>query len=144
MQYKKHPPNVNGRVFECIQKIRNERNVITTYVLKSGNDTIPVSSQGLKEWIRTGKVKVTNLTLTSDNRLVDGAVEKKSNNTTKVKVEKPMAPPKTVNKPKTLKQPVNKPVEKVESYIMTQQDIIDIRRFIQKALETGKITEKPG
>ena len=142
MQDKKHPPHVNGRVFECIQKIRNERNVITTYVLKSGNDTIPVSSQGLKEWIRTGRVKVTNLTLTSDNRLVDGAAEKKSNNTAKVKAEKPMEPPKTVNKPKPLKQPVTKPVEKVESYIMTQQDIIDIRRFIQKALETGKITEK--
>ena len=57
---------------KCIGKTRDKNNHIIEYKL-IGNDRkiISVKSDELKEFIRSGQVGVINLTLTSDNRLID-------------------------------------------------------------------------
>ena len=57
---------------KCIEKIRDKNNHIIGYKIV-GNDKkpIPVKSESLKKAIRSGQIEITNLTLTSDNRLID-------------------------------------------------------------------------
>ena len=57
---------------KCIEKIRDKNNHIIGYTI-IGNDKkpIPVKSEKLKEVIGSGQIEVTNLTLTSDNRLIN-------------------------------------------------------------------------
>ena len=57
---------------KCIEKIRDKNNHIIGYKI-IGNDKkpMPVKPESLKKAIRSGQLEVTNLTLTSDNRLID-------------------------------------------------------------------------
>lgn len=59
---------------KCIQKFRNKNNVIIGYrlMLHDGkNSVMDIEAQKLKNAIKSKKIHVVNLTLTSDNRLVD-------------------------------------------------------------------------
>ena len=59
----------------CIGK-RKENNVIVEYKLKDfSNKTMVVTAEELKDFIRNGKLTVVNLTLTSNNKLVDFKVK---------------------------------------------------------------------
>ena len=62
----------------CIDKKRDTKtNTIVAYKLKDRHGKIAtMSSKDLKAAIKAGWIKVKNLTLTSDNRLVDGASDK--------------------------------------------------------------------
>ena len=56
----------------CTEKIRDKQNKIVSYILKDENGQEQVfDAQYLKQLIVAHKVDVQNLTLTSDNRLVD-------------------------------------------------------------------------
>ena len=69
------------RQVKCIEKIRDKNKNIIKYRLIDKNKNITsVKSNELKESIRSGQIEVTNLTLTSDNRLVDK--KSKQNNKT--------------------------------------------------------------
>lgn len=76
----------------CIGK-RKENNVIVEYKLKDfTNKTTIVSADELKEFIKAGKITVVNLTLTSNNKLVDFKVKdldllKKKEKVTKTREE---------------------------------------------------------
>ena len=60
----------------CIGKARDGNNNITQYKLRdfTGQETI-FDAHGLKEYISKGRISVCNLTLTSDNKLVEKKVE---------------------------------------------------------------------
>lgn len=58
-------------MFKCIDKKR-EKNVITGYLLvDEKGQKVTIASNPLKELIKSGKIQVSNLTLTQDYRLVD-------------------------------------------------------------------------
>ena len=57
---------------KCIEKIRDKNKHIIEYKLISKDKkTISVKSDDLKSAMRSGQIEVINLTLTSDNRLID-------------------------------------------------------------------------
>ena len=60
----------------CIGKARDGNNNITQYKLRdfTGQETI-FDARGLKEYISKGRITVCNLTLTSDNKLMEKKVE---------------------------------------------------------------------
>lgn len=56
---------------KCIQRVRGKNNIILKYELKDFNgNTIEIDTAKLKQAIRDRKVLVTNMQLTSDNRLI--------------------------------------------------------------------------
>ena len=59
-------------MFECTQKIKDKNNHIVMYLLQ-GMFGVPklVKAEELKEALIHGKTEISNLTLTSDNRIVD-------------------------------------------------------------------------
>ena len=64
----------------CIQKFRDKHNIIEGYRIQAPKgETKDVTSQSLKNAIIQGKIEVTNLTLTSDNRLIDKKEHNSSN-----------------------------------------------------------------
>ena len=60
----------------CIQKLRDEHNIIKGYIVQDtqGNKQQLEATQ-LKEWIFMGHIKIDNLKLTSDGRLIDAKPE---------------------------------------------------------------------
>lgn len=77
-----------------LTKIRDKHNNIVGYtIMDKGGKTINIKADKLKQLIKEGKVEVINLTLTSDNRLVDKAVPSKS----KQKVKKVERTEQTIN-----------------------------------------------
>ena len=57
---------------KCIEKIRDKNNNIIGYKLIDKNkNEVAVKAERLKEVIKSGQLEVINLTLTSDNRLID-------------------------------------------------------------------------
>lgn len=71
-----------------LTKIRDKHNKIVGYtIMDKGSKTINIKADELKQLIKEGKVEVINLTLTSDNRLVDKAAPSKSKQEVK-KVER--------------------------------------------------------
>ena len=60
------------QTFTCTDKDRDKNNIIKAYALKNvkTNQQVIVSPTQLKDAMRAGTVKVTNLRLTSDNRLI--------------------------------------------------------------------------
>lgn len=57
---------------KCIQKIRNKNNKIIGYTLIDNVGKVQeLDADRLKDWIVNGRILVTNLTLTSDGRLID-------------------------------------------------------------------------
>jgi hypothetical protein len=62
---------VNSIQAKCIEKFRDKNNIIVGYRLVDvSGKTIDVKPDILKSYIKTGKITVVNLTLTSDNRLL--------------------------------------------------------------------------
>ena len=60
---------------KCIQKFRDKNNIIIGYRIVDQNGNMKdVSSESLKQVIQQGRLEVVNLTLTSDNRLIDKAI----------------------------------------------------------------------
>lgn len=56
----------------CIRRFRNNNGKITQYTLVEDNGTVHVCTPDeLKYYIRSGEYIVTNLKLTSNNRLID-------------------------------------------------------------------------
>lgn len=92
-------------ICKCIEKNRDKRGNILSYVLLDTNGvTITIKSKELKNAIVKGAVGVLNLTLTSDNRLVDGANTKLQQSLKKKLTEAS----KKVQKKPAKKQPVTK------------------------------------
>lgn len=62
---------------KCVNKIRDNRNgkIIGYTIQSSTGETKDVDKDKLKEAVRNGKVNIVNMTLTSDNRLVDKKVK---------------------------------------------------------------------
>ena len=57
---------------KCIEKIRDKNNHIIEYkLIGNNNDIKTLKYNELKKHIRSGQIEVINLTLTSDNRLID-------------------------------------------------------------------------
>lgn len=60
------------QMVKCINKIRDGKGKIIGYTLQSSTgETKNVEKNSLKEAIRNGKIGIVNMTLTSDNRLID-------------------------------------------------------------------------
>ncbi len=60
------------QMVKCINKIRDGKGKIIGYTLQSSTgETKKVEKNSLKEAVRNGKIGIVNMTLTSDNRLVD-------------------------------------------------------------------------
>ena len=60
----------------CINKIRDKNNRIQGYHIKDNyGKVIYIDSNELKQQIRNNNIQIANLTLTSDNRLVDTGIE---------------------------------------------------------------------
>lgn len=62
----------NWKDCTCVHKYRNNSNIIKGYVLEDSNgNREEIDGASLKQSIKMGYVKVTNLKLTSDNKLID-------------------------------------------------------------------------
>ena len=97
---------------KCIQKFRDKNNIIIGYrIIDQNGNTKDVSSESLKQAIQQGKVEVINLTLTSDNRLIDKGITQ------------------------TPTQQTQKPIKQ------TSQEIIDIDRMLSRLKLLGCVTE---
>ena len=117
--------------YTCTERFMNNRREIGVYALKDGNgNVVRISASELKRLISNGKILVTNLKLTSDNRLImadnDG---RHSNNTMPVKAEKDTSD----NKEATDKK--DTAVEPVQAYFTTK-----CGKYITKISEDHKIT----
>lgn len=55
----------------CTNKIRNKHGIIIGYNIKTPQGDYAVQAQNVKSLIREKKINCLNLTLTSDNRLID-------------------------------------------------------------------------
>ena len=94
------------------QKFRNKNNIIIGYrIMDKNENTKDVSSEYLKQAIRQGKLEVINLTLTSDNRLINKAITQTTTQQTQ----------------KTIKQ--------------SSQGIIDIDKMLPRLKLLGCVTE---
>lgn len=69
--------------YTCVVRHRNSSKAVVGYTLKDGNGNVRrVTASELKRAISTEKIHVTNLKLTSDNRIIlTNTVEERSNNT---------------------------------------------------------------
>lgn len=57
---------------KCIEKIRDNNNNIKAYILEDNSGVkMQITSTELKAYIKNNKIKLTNLRLTSDNKLID-------------------------------------------------------------------------
>lgn len=64
-------------IYKQLEKYKDKNGKIVGYLLKdSQGNQMQIKQQDLKKQIKTGAIKVINLTLTKDDRLVDGATEK--------------------------------------------------------------------
>ena len=69
-----HNQNNQPLKFKCLHKYRDKNSNIIGYgLIDIQGKPYKVSSNDLKQAIKQGRVYVVNLTLTTDNRLVDGA-----------------------------------------------------------------------
>ena len=59
-------------ICKCIEKVRDKNNVIVEYRLcDSNNMCLTIKPNQLKTAMKSNQIKVTNLKLTEDNRLID-------------------------------------------------------------------------
>lgn len=111
---------------KCIQKFRNKSNQIIGYKLQdSQGKTKDLTPQQLKDAIHTKQIQVLNLTLTSDNRLVD---TKHSN----IPLQKNQTSVKNTTSEKT------QTVQKIQYVLLTREVVDQINK--SKAL---KFKSKP-
>lgn len=59
----------------CVRKLRGRNEVIEGYDIAYGNSTRTMTANELKAMIKNNKIRVLNLTLTKDGRLIDKKVE---------------------------------------------------------------------
>ena len=122
---------------KCIEKLRNDKGIIQSYRLVDTKGHIGLmGAEQLKQGIRAGRIRVVNLTLTSDNRLVDGATEKKKAKTIVVRKAEPSKTQDTT--------PVNEtPTNRVsgESIPLNAKTIQAIKDAIEKLLGTIAIKD---
>lgn len=117
--------------YTCTERFMNNRRAIDVYALKDGNgNVVRISASELKRLISNGKILVTNLKLTSDNRLImsDNA-EKHSNTTAPAKVEKDTSDKQEATDKK------DTAVEPVQAYFTTK-----CGKYITKISDAHKIT----
>ena len=63
----------------CLKKFRNKNNQIIGYRIQDKNgNTLDVKSEYLKQAIKNKQINVINLTLTSDNKLIDTKISNKT------------------------------------------------------------------
>lgn len=117
--------------YTCTERFMNNKRAIDVYALKDGNgNVVRISASELKRIISNGKILVTNLKLTSDNRLIMADNnDRRSNNTVPAKVEKDTSD----NKEATDKKDTS--VEPVQAYFTTK-----CGKYITKISEAHKIT----
>lgn len=117
--------------YTCTERFMNNRRAIDVYALKDGNDNVVrISASELKRLISNGKILVTNLKLTSDNRLIiSDSDDRHSNNTVHAKVDKDTSD-KQVDTDKK-----DTAVEPVQAYFTTK-----CGKYISKISEDHKIT----
>lgn len=60
---------------KCIQKYKDKKGVIEGYDIAYGNSTRTMTANELKAMIKNNKIRVLNLTLTKDGRLIDKKVD---------------------------------------------------------------------
>ena len=97
---------------KCIQKFRDKNTVIIGYRIVDQNGNMKdVSSESLKQVIQQGRLEVINLTLTSDNRLIDKAITQ------------------------TATQKTQKPIKQ------SPQKIVDIDKILSRLKLLGCVTE---
>ena len=111
---------------KCIQKFRNKQNQIVGYRLQDLQGNLKdVTPQQLKQAIQNNQINITNLTLTSDNRLINTTKQPKqtSQNQPKNKTSTPKIQyslltreiVEQINKPKALKFQSNQNLEAINS-----------------------------
>ena len=117
--------------YTCTERFMNNRRAIDVYALKDGNgNVIRISASELKRLISNGKILVTNLKLTSDNRIIMADNdEKRSNNTVSAKAEKDTSDKQEATDKK------DTAVEPVQAYFTTK-----CGKYITKISEDHKIT----
>lgn len=117
--------------YTCTERFMNNRRAIDVYALKDGNgNVIRISASELKRLISNGKILVTNLKLTSDNRLImANNDDRHSNNTVPAKAEKDTSDKQEAADKK------DTTVEPVQAYFTTK-----CAKYITKISEAHKIT----
>lgn len=91
---------------KCIQKFRDDRGTLRGYRLQYENGQMhDVTSDALKQAIKNKQIEVVNLTLTSDNRLIDSAT------------------PKELSQPKAVS---NKYIDIVKALILLDKELLDM------------------
>lgn len=122
-------------ICKCIEKNRDKHGNILSYVLEDTNGvTITIKSKELKNAIVKGAVGVLNLTLTSDNRLVDGAntklqqsLKKKLTEASKKVQKRPAKKQPATKKSVEQKKPVSD-TPQLNYITLTKDDIKHIER----------------
>ncbi len=134
-------------ICKCIEKNRDKHGNILSYVLEDTNGvTITIKSKELKNAIVKGAVGVLNLTLTSDNRLVDGA-NTKLQQSLKKKLNESLG--KVKKGPAKRQSATKKPVEQKKqvsdtsqiNYITLTKD--DIKQIERNAMQISKAILQP-
>lgn len=117
--------------YTCTERFMNNKHAIDVYALKDGKgNVVRISASELKRLISNGKILVTNLKLTSDNRLImSDNDERRSNNTVPAKAEKDTSDTKEATAKK------DTTVEPVQAYFTTK-----CGKYITKISEAHKIT----
>lgn len=104
---------LNCLVVQCVEKQRDKHNNIKAYLLQDKNGNKKVFNPAeLKQAIANYQIQVLNLTLTSDNRLIDTAPPKQTTEKKQVQVD---------NVQKTSNLNVAKKPVKLVDYILTKE-----------------------
>lgn len=117
--------------YTCTERFMNNKRAIDVYALKDGNgNVVRIGASELKRLISNGKILVTNLKLTSDNRLImSDNDERRSNNTVPAKAEEDTSDKQEASDKK------DTAVEPVQAYFTTK-----CGKYITKISEAHKIT----
>lgn len=117
--------------YTCTERFMNNRRAIDVYALKDDNgNVVRISASEIKRLISNGKILVTNLKLTSDNRLImTDNDDRRSNNTVPAKAEKNTSDKQEATDKK------DTAVEPVQAYFTTK-----CGKYITKVSEDHKIT----
>lgn len=117
--------------YTCTERFMNNKRAIDVYALKDCNgNVVRISASELKRLISNGKILVTNLKLTSDNRLImSDNDDRHRNNTVHAKDEKDTSDKQEATDKK------DTAVEPVQAYFTTK-----CGKYISKISEDHKIT----
>jgi hypothetical protein len=122
-------------ICKCVEKNRDKYGNILSYVLEDTNGkTMTIKSKELKNAIVKGVIGVLNLTLTSDNRLVDGAntklqqsLKKKLTEASKKVQKRPAKKQPATKKPAEQKKPASDTLQ-LNYITLTKDDVKKIEK----------------